>query len=138
MEGNSMKIVVSSGKRKTAIARATIREGTGRVYINKIPLENFTPLMARYIIEEPLQLASDEIKSKIDIRVNVRGGGVMGQAQASRIAIARGLVDFTKSADLRRHFVEYDRTIIAGDSRRKEKKKFGGPGARARRQKSYR
>lgn len=133
-----MKIVVSSGKRKTAIARATIREGNGRVFINKTPLENFTPLIARYIIEEPLLLASDEVKSNIDIRVNVRGGGVMGQAQASRIAIARGLVDFTKSADLRRQFVEYDRTLMAGDSRRKEKKKFGGPGARAKKQKSYR
>ena len=133
-----MKIVVSSGKRKTAIARATIREGTGRVYINKTPLENYMPLMARQIIEEPLLIASDDLTSKIDIRINVRGGGIMGQAQASRIAVARGLVDYTKSADLRQQFVEYDRTLMAGDSRRKEKKKFGGPGARARKQKSYR
>lgn len=133
-----MKITVSSGKRKTAIARATIREGTGRVHINKTPLENLIPLIARQIIQEPLLIASDDIISQVDIRVNVRGGGVMGQAQASRIAIARGLVDFTKSADLRKRFVEYDRTLIAGDSRRKEKKKFGGPGARARKQKSYR
>lgn len=138
MEGISMKIVVSSGKRKTAIARATIREGSGRVYINKTPLENYMPLMARQIIEEPLLIASDDLTSKIDIRINVRGGGTMGQAQASRIAVARGLVDFTKSADLRQQFVEYDRTLMAGDSRRKEKKKFGGPGARARKQKSYR
>lgn len=138
MEGISMKIVVSSGKRKTAIARATFREGSGRVYINKTPLENYMPLMARQIIEEPLLIASDDLTSKIDIRINVRGGGTMGQAQASRIAVARGLVDFTKSADLRRQFVEYDRTLMAGDSRRKEKKKFGGPGARARKQKSYR
>ncbi len=138
MEGINMKIVVSSGKRKTAIARATIREGTGRVYINKTPLENYMPLMARQIIEEPLLIASDDLTSKIDIRINVRGGGTMGQAQASRIAVARGLVDYTKSADLRQHFVEYDRTLMAGDSRRKEKKKFGGPGARARKQKSYR
>lgn len=138
MEGISLKIVVSSGKRKTAIARATIREGSGRVYINKTPLENYMPLMARQIIEEPLLIASDDLTSKIDIRINVRGGGTMGQAQASRIAVARGLVDFTKSADLRRQFVEYDRTLMAGDSRRKEKKKFGGPGARARKQKSYR
>ena len=133
-----MKITVSSGKRKTAIARATIREGTGRVHINKTPLENLIPLIARQIIQEPLLIASDDVISQVDIRVNVRGGGVMGQAQASRIAIARGLVDFTKSADLRKRFVEYDRTLIAGDSRRKEKKKFGGPGARARKQKSYR
>ena len=138
MEGNSMKIVVSSGKRKTAIARATVQEGTGHVTINKTPITNFLPLMARQIIEEPLLIASSDITAKVDIRVNVRGGGVMGQAQASRIAIARGLVDFTKSADLRKQFVEYDRTLMAGDSRRKEKKKFGGPGARAKRQKSYR
>jgi len=137
MEGVSMKIVVSSGKRKTAIARATVREGKGQVYINKTPIENYLPLMARQIMEEPLLIASNDVTSKVDIRVNVRGGGIMGQAQASRIAIARGLVDFTKSADLRKQFVEYDRTLMAGDSRRKEKKKFGGPGARAKRQKSY-
>jgi len=138
MEGVSMKIVVSSGKRKTAIARATVREGKGQVYINKTPIENYLPLMARQIMEEPLLIASNDVTSKVDIRVNVRGGGIMGQAQASRIAIARGLVDFTKSADLRKQYVEYDRTLMAGDSRRKEKKKFGGPGARAKRQKSYR
>jgi small subunit ribosomal protein S9 len=138
MEGICMKITVSSGKRKTAIARATVREGTGRIHINKTPLNNFTPLMARQIIEEPLMIAGPDIASKVDIRVNVRGGGVMGQAQASRIAIARGLVDFTKNADLRKAYVEYDRTLMAGDSRRKEKKKFGGPGARAKKQKSYR
>ena len=133
-----MKITVSSGKRKTAIARATVREGTGRILINKIPIENYDPLIARQIIEEPILIAGSDITSKVDIRVNVRGGGTMGQAQASRMAIARGLVDFTKSADLRKQFVEYDRTLMAGDSRRKEKKKFGGPGARAKRQKSYR
>ena len=133
-----MKITVSSGKRKTAIARATVREGTGRIQINKIPLDNFTPLMARQIIEEPIMIAGSDITSKVDIRVNVRGGGIMGQAQASRIAIARGLVNYTKSADLRKAYVEYDRTLMAGDSRRKEKKKFGGPGARAKKQKSYR
>ncbi|MFX1562637.1 MAG: 30S ribosomal protein S9 [Promethearchaeota archaeon] len=133
-----MKIVVKSGKRKTAIARATIREGAGRVYVNKTPLECLQPIIARHIIEEPLLIATDKITQKVDIRVNVRGGGVVSQAQASRIAIARGLVDFTKSADLRGRFVEYDRTLIAGDSRRREPKKFGGPGARARKQKSYR
>lgn len=133
-----MKIIVSSGKRKTAIARATIREGTGRVHINKTPLGSYLPLMARQIIEEPLLIASEDVTNKVDIRINVRGGGVMGQAQASRIALARGLVDFTKSADLRQAFIEYDRTLMAGDSRRKEKKKFGGPGARAKKQKSYR
>ncbi|MFX1562380.1 MAG: 30S ribosomal protein S9 [Promethearchaeota archaeon] len=133
-----MKIVVRSGKRKTAIARSTVSEGTGRVYINKTPLECLQPVIVRHIIEEPLLIATDKITQKVDIHVNVRGGGVIGQAQATRIAIARSLVEFTKSADLRGRFVEYDRTLIAGDSRRKETKKFGGPGARARKQKSYR
>ena len=133
-----MKIVVSSGKRKTAIARATIREGTGRVVINKTPLELLEPLLARQIIQEPILVATDAISQKVDIRVNVRGGGIIGQAQATSVAIARGLVDFTKNAELRGRYIEYDRTLIAGDSRRKEKKKFGGPGARARKQKSYR
>lgn len=133
-----MKIVVSSGKRKTAIARATVREGTGQVRINKILLAHLKPQIARQIIEEPLLLAPKEITEKVDISINVRGGGTMGQAQASRMAIAKGLVDFTKSIDLRTLFIDYDRSMIAGDSRRREPKKFGGPGARARKQKSYR
>ncbi len=133
-----MKIVVSSGKRKTSIARATVREGTGQVRVNKLLLTHLKPQIARHIIEEPLLLAPKEVTEKIDISVNVRGGGVMGQAQASRMAIARGLVDFTKSINLRTLFIEYDRSMIAGDSRRREPKKFGGPGARARKQKSYR
>jgi small subunit ribosomal protein S9 len=133
-----MKIVVSSGKRKTAIARATISQGSGGIYINKTPLHSLMPILARQVIEEPLALATDAVTQKVDIHVNVRGGGIMGQAQAARIAIAKGLIDYTKSADLRNRFVEYDRTLTAGDSRRREPKKFGGPGARARDQKSYR
>jgi small subunit ribosomal protein S9 len=133
-----VKIVVSSGKRKTAIARATVSQGTGGVFVNKMPLRNLMPTVARQIVEEPLALATDAVTQKVDIHVNVRGGGIMGQAQAARIAIAKGLVDYTKSADLRNRFVEYDRTLLAGDARRKEPKKFGGPGARARDQKSYR
>jgi small subunit ribosomal protein S9 len=133
-----VKIVVSSGKRKASIARATVREGTGQVRINKLLLAHLKPHIAKQIIEVPILLAPKEITEKVDISVNVRGGGVMGQAQASRMAIARGLVDFTKSIDLRTMFIEYDRSMIAGDSRRREPKKFGGPGARARKQKSYR
>jgi small subunit ribosomal protein S9 len=133
-----MKIVVSSGKRKASIARATVREGTGQVRINKLQLAHVKPHIARQIIEVPLLLAPKDVTEKVDISVNVRGGGVIGQAQASRMAIARGLVDFTKSINLRTMFIEYDRTMIAGDSRRREPKKFGGPGARARKQKSYR
>ena len=132
------KVLVLSGKRKTAIARATVRLGEGRIRINKIPVEIFEPKLARDKIMEPLLLIDDEKWKQLDINVKVSGGGFMGQAEATRIAIAKCLIKWTKSARLRTTFRDYDRTMIAGDPRRKEPKKFGGPGARARDQKSYR
>lgn len=132
-----MKRVLSSGKRKTAIARAVIVGGKGKVRINKKPLEIYEPEMARMKIMEPLMLAEDLAK-KVDISVNVRGGGVMGQAEAVRTAIGRGLAEFSGDPQLREVFSSYDKTILKGDPRRKETKKYGGKGARAKRQKSYR
>lgn len=132
------KVLVVSGKRKTAIARAVVRSGAGRVRINRIPLEIYEPEVAREKIMEPLAQAGDEIWKQLDIEVKVSGGGYMGQAEASRMAIANALLKWTKSSRLRGVFIEYDRTMIVGDPRRKEPKKFGGPGARARSQKSYR
>ncbi|RLI19715.1 30S ribosomal protein S9 [Candidatus Bathyarchaeota archaeon] len=131
------KMILTSGKRKTAIARAVIRPGKGRIRINKVPLEIWEPKIARDKIMEPLMLAGDASK-QVDIDVKVQGGGFMGQAEAARMAIARGLLKWTKSSHLRTLFITYDRTMLAGDPRRKEMKKFGGPGARAREQKSYR
>jgi len=131
------RIILTSGKRKTAIARAVIRPGKGRIRINKVPLEIWEPKLARDKIMEPLMLAGDAWK-EVDIDVKVQGGGFMGQAEAARMAIARGLLKWTKSSHLRTLFITYDRTMLAGDPRRKEMKKFGGPGARARDQKSYR
>jgi small subunit ribosomal protein S9 len=132
-----MKIVHSVGKRKTAIARATIRPGVGRVRINKIPVEILEPEMARLKIIEVLELAGD-VRNTVDIDVSVRGGGFMGQAEAVRTAIGRGLVEYTGDMKLKEAFMSYDRTIIKGDARRAEPKKYGGRGARARFQKSYR
>jgi len=132
------KVLVFSGKRKTAIARATVIVGKGRVRVNNIPVEIFEPKLARDKIMEPLFLAGDEVWKQLDIKVKVSGGGFMGQAEAARIATAKCLLKWTKSTRLGRTFIEYDRTMIASDSRRKETKKFGGPGARARDQKSYR
>jgi len=131
------KILLTSGKRKTAIARATVKQGKGRIRINNIPLEILEPKIARDKIMEPLLLAKDAWK-ELDINIKVEGGGFMGQAEAARMAIARALVKWTKSSHLKTLFREYDRTMLAGDPRRKEMKKFGGPGARARDQKSYR
>ncbi|MBU2617382.1 MAG: 30S ribosomal protein S9 [Euryarchaeota archaeon] len=131
------KIVNQSGKRKTAIARATIKKGVGRIRVNKKPLEIFEPELARLKISEPLTLAGD-VASGVDIDVNVRGGGVMGQADAVRTAIARGLVEWTSDERLKDLFLEYDRNLLVSDARQKEPKKVGGPGARAKYQKSYR
>ena len=132
-----MKIVHASGKRKTAIARGTIKEGTGRVRINKKPLELYSPELARLKLQEPLNIAGD-IVDNVDITVRVRGGGVMSQAEAARMVIAKGLVQYTNDKDLKEKYVQYDRTMLVGDPRRSEPKKYGGPGARARKQKSYR
>ena len=133
-----IKVLLTSGKRKTAIARATVKAGKGRIRINNVPLEIYEPKIAREKIMEPLMQAGDEVWKQLDIDIKVSGGGFMGQAEAARTAIARALLKWTKSAHLRTVFAEYDRTLIAGDPRRKEPKKFGGPGARARDQKSYR
>jgi small subunit ribosomal protein S9 len=132
------KVLIISGKRKTATARAIVKPGIGRIRINKTPIEVFEPEIARRKIMEPLLQAGDEVWKQLDIDIKVSGGGYMGQAEAARMAIANALLKWTKSAHLRTVFTEYDRTMVVGDSRRKEPKKFGGPGARARDQKSYR
>ncbi|MCL1810606.1 MAG: 30S ribosomal protein S9 [Methanomassiliicoccaceae archaeon] len=132
-----MEHVNTSGKRKTAIARATVKEGTGRVTINKVPLDTYGPELARLKIEEPLGLVPEKA-SQVDIAVLVKGGGVMGQAAAARTAIARGLVDFYKDEEMEAVFRAYDRTLIINDDRRKLPKNPLGHGARAKKQKSYR
>ncbi len=132
-----MEHVNTSGKRKTAVARATVKEGTGKVTINKVPLDIYGPELARLKIEEPLGLVPEKA-SKVDIMVLVNGGGVMGQAAAARTAIARGLVDYYKDEELEAVFRAYDRTLIINDTRRKLPKNPLGHGARAKKQKSYR
>jgi small subunit ribosomal protein S9 len=131
------KVIHTSGKRKTAIARGKFREGKGRVRINKRPVELYQPELARLKITEPLTLAGESVDA-IDIDVKVIGGGIMGQAEAARMVIAKGLVQFTNDMDLKEKYNQYDRTMLVGDPRRSEPKKYGGRGARARKQKSYR
>ncbi len=130
-----MKVIYTSGKRKKSIARATLRHGKGKVRINKVLLDNFTPKLARLKLREPLLLAGD-IANNVDINVNVFGGGIMGQAEASRLAIARALVKFDKK--LEDVFLKYDRHLLVADVRYKEVYKPGDSKARAKRQKSYR
>ena len=138
LNGDPMAMIFNeSGKRKTAIARATIKKGIGKVRVNKKPLEILEPELARLKISKPLLIAGD-VAFGIDINVNVRGGGVMGQADAVRTAIARSLVKWTADEKLKNLFLEYDRNLLINDARQKEPKKVGGPGARAKYQKSYR
>lgn len=131
------RIVLVTGKRKTAIARAIVKQGAGKVFVNGIPLATFNPEVARMKISEALILSGERWKA-LDFNVKVSGGGFMGQAEAARMAVAKGLVTWTRSSELRKTMTNYDRTMLAGDPRRKEPKKFGGPGARRREQKSYR
>ncbi|CAB49455.1 30S ribosomal protein S9 [Pyrococcus abyssi] len=135
-----MRIIQTTGKRKTAIARAVIREGKGRVRINGKPVELVEPEIARFTILEPLILAGEEIWNSVDIDVKVQGGGFMGQAEAARIAIARALVEWTGDMNLKEKFIKYDRTMLVGDPRRTEphKPNRSTKGPRAKRQKSYR
>jgi len=133
-----VKVITTSGKRKTAIARATVRKGTGIVRINRVPLPLVQPDIIRLKISEPLTMAGTEISNQMDIDVDIRGGGVMGQAEAARCAIARGIVNYTNDMALRDTYLSHDRTLLVNDIRAKESKHYGGAGARAKFQKSYR
>jgi len=132
------KVVVSTGKRKTAIARAVIKPGKGRVWVNGVPVEIWPVEMSRLKMMEPLLLAGESIWGSVDIRVSVSGGGFMAQAEAVRTAIARGLVAYTGMDELRTLFKEYGRTMLSGDPRQTEPEKWMRYSARRWRQKSYR
>ena len=127
-----------SGKRKTAIAKATINAGTGIIKVNKKPLEIY-PYFQKLTLLEPIRIAQEIFKDlPYNISVIVSGGGVEAQAEAARLAIAKSLVAFTKSAELKSAYLAYDRNMLVADVRRKEAYKPGDSRARAARQKSYR
>ncbi len=137
--------------RKTSKAHVFITKGSGRIRINNTPAEMIQQETAREVILSPLELAGD-LRNKVDISVRVKGGGFMGQAYAAATAISRALTGWTKSKkepkdhpftkqmrnEIRKRINEFDKHLLSGDARRKEPKKFGGPGARRRKQKSYR
>ena len=131
------KAQLTIGKRKTSKARVVITEGKGRIRINNTPILHYQPLIAREKIIESVMVAGETADS-VDIKVKVHGGGYMSQAEAARMGIAQGFVKWTRGKRLKTAYLAHDRTMLAGDSRRKEPKKFGGPGARRKKQKSYR
>ena len=146
------KTEIYFASRKTASAHVHITKGRGKIRINNVPIEMINPETAREVILAPLEVIGDELRDKIDISVRVRGGGFMGQAYSSATAISRALVGWTKTKkepkdhpftksirqQLKNKIAEYDKYLISGYARRKEPKKFGGSGARRRKQKSYR
>jgi small subunit ribosomal protein S9 len=113
-----VKTVFTVGKRKRAVARASFRKGSGRIIINSRPLELVQPEMIRLKIREPLAIAGDSWK-QFDVRINVRGGGAYGQAEAARQSLARGLVQLL-GGDLKQRYLSYDRNLLVYDPRRTE------------------
>ncbi len=138
------KVVNTSGKRKTAVARATLKPGKGRVRVNGTPIHIMEPALARKKALEPVKIAEAMNRlDRVDISVDVSGGGQMGQVDAIRTAIARGLVKYNDGAEgedeeLRDEFIRFERKMLVNDPRRKEPKHQMGRGARKKWQKSYR
>ena len=129
----------AKGKRKTAKARVTVKEGDGTLRINSRPL-HVQREMVQERIKEPLVIAGEEVYGDLTIEVESHGGGIQGQAEAIRMAIARALVEHTGDDDLEREFRDYDRNMMVEDPRRTETRKpsQSSKGARHKQQKSYR
>lgn len=122
-----------TGKRKTAIARTRIYKGSGEITINGKSFEEFFPRKTlRMIVQQPLKLT--RTLGKLDIKVNTCGGGVAGQAQAVRHGISRALLEM----DPEMRPILKRAGLLTRDARKKERKKYGQPGARAKYQYSKR
>ncbi len=131
------KVIHASGKRKRAIARATLTPSDKHtVHVNGVLLAHYGNMLTRARVLEPVQL-SGALATRYAITVAASGGGSMGQADAARLAIARALA--TVDENLRPMFLEYDRQLMVADVRRKESAKPNSHGqARSKTQKSYR
>ncbi len=132
------KIIHTSGKRKGAIARATLKKGTGLVRVNNMAIDVYQPKIYRLKLREPILLAGDLVND-VNITVRVNGGGIASQADAARLAMGKAIVEYSKSSKLKEKFLKYDRTLLVADVRRKETHKPNRHGkARAKVAKSYR
>jgi len=133
-----MNAIVVTGKRKTAIAKATITEGNGDITLNKKPLSSL-PNLQQLEINEPLVIAKDVLGNfKFDIAIKVTGGGTASQIEAARLSIAKSIVKYTNNEDVKRAFLAYDKNLLIADTRRKEACKPGDSKARSMRQTSFR
>ena len=133
-----MKNITTSGKRKTAVARAVISEGTGKVTLNNKD-HNQLQMFDKLKIDEPLKIAKEILgKTNFDVTISIKGGGDKGQIEAARLALARAILKFSKSKTLGKVYDVYDWSLLTADVRRKEACKPGDSKARAKRQKSFR
>ena len=133
-----MNKIITSGKRKQAVARAVLVEGDGRISINKKDYKHLH-LFDKLKIEEPLRIAESLLgKPNFDVAITVKGGGEKGQVEAARVALSKAILSFSKSDELEKAFIDYDRNLLVADVRRKETYKPGDSKARSKRQKSYR
>ena len=133
-----MNKIVTSGKRKTAIARAILAEGSGKVKVNKKDYKNLQ-LFDKLKIEEPLRIAENVLgKLNFDVNIDVKGGGEKGQIEAARLALAKVIVKFSNNEKLVKAYLDYDRNLLVADVRRKEAYKPGDSKARKKRQSSKR
>lgn len=138
MNNDKAKKMITSGKRKAAIARAIITEGIGDVRVNNRDYRAMS-LFDRLRIEEPIRIAKEVLgKTNFDVSIEVRGGGQSGQIESARLALARAISEFEKSKELTEAFSAYDRNLLVADVRRKEARKPGDSKARAMRQASKR
>ncbi|KAK9451131.1 40S ribosomal protein uS9 [Limtongia smithiae] len=142
---SSTQSVQTFGKKKSATAVAYAKAGKGLLKVNGSPITILQPEILRFKVYEPLLIVGLDKFANIDIRVRVTGGGHVSQVYAIRQAIAKAIVayhqkyvDEQSKNELKKALIAYDRTLLIADSRHSEPKKFGGPGARARYQKSYR
>lgn len=135
----------TKGKKKEAVSRVQITETEpekASVKINKKPVDIHKPEMAKEMMKEPINIAKEilgeEEVEKLKIKANTQGGGKIGQAIATRTAIGKALVKWSGSEQLKEKYMDYDRSLLVDDYRRKESKKPLRKGARARPTKSYR
>jgi len=133
------------GRKKTATAVAYCKSGRGLLKVNGRPLELVEPKILQFKLMEPILLLGKDRFADVDIRVRVKGGGHVAQVYAIRQAISKALVayyqkyvDEASKKEIKDILIQYDRSLLVAYPRRCEPKKFGGPGARARYQKSYR
>ncbi|TRY70477.1 hypothetical protein TCAL_10315, partial [Tigriopus californicus] len=133
------------GRKKTATAVAYCKRGKGLIKVNGRPLELVEPRALQYKLQEPMLLLGKDRFADVDIRIRVKGGGHTSQIYAIRQALSKSLVayyqkfvDEQSKQEIKDILIQFDRTLMVADPRRCEAKKFGGPGARARYQKSYR